>query len=64
MTKYSHIFEALDEALRMAEYTHESLREELLKVKDENARLKAELDRMDQLLKNAVNPGDESYGKV
>lgn len=59
MTDYSHILKALDYALMQAEANEEYYREkcDALTKKLENAN--AEIERMDKLLKNAVNPGEE-----
>lgn len=64
MNDYSHILKALDYALMQAEIDKVFYREKCDALTKQLANAKAELERMDKLLKNAVNPGEESYGKV
>jgi uncharacterized small protein (DUF1192 family) len=61
---YTYIFAALNEALSRAEADKEYYSERVAEQNKRIAWLESELARMDLMIKNATNPGEDNNGEV
>jgi chaperonin cofactor prefoldin len=61
---FPHIFEALDNALKEIKASAEYYREQCDVLHKKVHDLQSELDRMDKLLSQTVNPGKDNNGEV
>lgn len=61
---FPHIFEALDNALKEVKASAEYYREQCEVLRKKVKDLQIELERMDKLLTQTVNPGEDTNGAV